>query len=308
MRLLPLLTLALLAPCLQAADEPVAKPAKKAARPNPAAALPESIAGVSDEQLTKIRRALMATYGDEAVVAARKRLADLKERSRFVKGRNEAEDLRLEFEAARDAMVKATLEAAQKFDSSIEKDPLVLTLNAVEELVKKRGQEAVRAAQEKASAEERAAAAKMPKEEAKPAGETAAKEADAKPVTPGELLADVEGVSAEDMRKFRAAAYKAQRDPKVKEIKAKRTQLGKEAEFLSQEEKKNMRGDFEQLQSDLRKATLAAIAQAAPDLSKETIDKVFEAVEDRTRQAIEKAGKKKATKTPLKPFPFGEKK
>ena len=306
MRLLPLLALALLALPLQAADEPVAKPAKKVARPG--AAFPESVAGVSDEQYAKIRRALMATLGDETVVAARKRLADLKDRGRFVKGRNEAEDLRLEFEAARDAMVKATLEAAQKFDPSIEKDPLVLTLNAVEELVKKRGQEAAKAAQEKASAEERAAAANKPKDEAKPAGATAAKEADAKPITPGELLADVEGVSAEDMRKFRAAAYKAQRDPKVKELKAKQVQLRKEAEFLSQEEKKNMRGEFEQLQSDLRKANLAAIAEAAPDLSKETLEKIYEAVETRTREAIEKAGKKKATKTPLKPFPFGEKK
>ena len=306
MRLFSLLTLALLAPCLQAADEPVAKPAKKA--PRAGTALPESVAGVSDEQLTKIRRALMATYGDEAVAVARKRLADLKERTRFVKGRNEAEDLRLEFETARDAMVKATLEAAQKFDPSIEKDPLVLTLNALEELMKKRSQDAAKAAQEKASAEERAAAANKPKDEAKPAAETTAKEADAKPITPAELLADVEGVSAEDMRKFRAAAYKAQRDPKLKEIKAKRAQLLKEAEFLSQEEKKNMRGEFEQIQSDLRQANLAALAAAAPDLSKETLEKIYEAVETRTREAIEKAGKKKATKTPLKPFPFGEKK
>ncbi len=306
MRLFSLLTLALLAPFAQAAEEPAAKPAKKVARPG--AAIPESVAGVPDEQLAKIRRALMATYGDEAVVAARKRLADLKERTRFVKGRNEAEDLRLEFETARDAMVKATLEAAQKFDPTIEKDPLVLTLNAVEELVKKRGQEAAKAAQEKASAEERAAAANKPKDEAKPAAETSPKAEAAKPMTPGELLADVEGVSAEDMRKFRAAAFKAQRDPKVKELKAKQVQLRKEAEFLSQEEKKNMRGEFEQLQSDLRKANLAAIAQAAPDLSKETLEKIYEAVETRTRQAIEKAGKKNAAKTPLKPFPFGEKK
>ena len=306
MRLFSLLALALLALPLQAADEPAAKPAKKA--PRAGTALPESVAGVSDEQLTKIRRALMATYGDETVAVARKRLADLKDRTRFVKGRNEAEDLRLEFETARDAMVKATLEAAQKFDPSIEKDPLVLTLNAIEELMKKRSQDAAKAAQEKASAEERAAAANKPKDEAKPAAETTAKEADAKPITPGELLADVEGVSAEDMGKFRAAAYKAQRDPKVKELKAKRVQLSKEAEFLSAEEKKNMRGEFEQIQSDLRQANLAALAAAAPDLSKETLEKIYEAVETRTREAIEKAGKKKATKTPLKPFPFGEKK
>ena len=306
MRLLALLTLALLAPFAQAAEEPAAKPAKKVARAG--AQFPESVAGVPDEQFAKIRRALMATYADPALVAARKRLADLKERTRFVKGRNEAEDLRVEFETARDVMVKATIEAVQKLDPTIEKDPLVLTLNAIEELVKKRGQEAARAAQEKASADERAAAAKMPKEEAKPAAETTAKDADAKPITPGELLADVEGVSAEDMRKFRAAAFKAQRDPNLKEIKAKQAQLRKEAEFLSPEEKKNLRGDFEQLQTDLRKANLAAIAAAAPDLSKESLEKIYEAVETRTRAAIEKAGKKKATKTPLKPFPFGEKK
>jgi hypothetical protein len=306
MRLLPLLALALLAPCAFAAEETVAKPAKKAARAG--AQFPESVSGVSDEQYAKIRRALMATYGDEAIAAARKRLADLKERTRFVKGRNEAEDLRAEFETARDAMVKATLEAVQKFDPAIEKDPLVLTLNAIEELVKKRGQEAAKAAQAKASEAERAAAKENM--DAKPAEAPAAeaKPEAPKPMTPAELLADVEGVSAEDMRKFRAAAYKAQRDPKVKEIKAKRVQLSKEAEFLSQEEKKNMRGEFEQLQSDLRKANLDAIAQAAPDLSKETLEKIYDAVETRTREAIEKAGKKKATKTPLKPFPFGEKK
>jgi hypothetical protein len=306
MRLLSLLTLALLAPCVQAAEEPAAKPAKKSARAG--AALPESVAGVSDEQLAKIRRALMATYADPAIVAARKRLADLKERGRFVRGRNEAEDLRVEFEAARDAMVKATLEAVQKLDPTIEKDPLVLTLNAVEELMKKRGQEATKAAQAKAMEAERAAAKEN--KDAKPA-ETAATEAkpeSTKAMTPVELLADVEGVSAEDMRKFRAAAFKAQRDPKVKEIKAKQTELRKEAEFLSPEEKKNMRGDFEALLNDQRKAQEAAIAEAAPSLSKETIVTILNTVEERARQAAAKAGPKKTTKTPLKPFPFGEKK
>lgn len=306
MRLLPLLALALLALPLPAADEPAAKPAKKA--PRAGTALPESVAGVTEEQLSKIRRALMATYGDEAITEARKRLADLKERTRFVKGRNESEDLRLDFETARDAMAKATIAAVQKADPTVEKEALVLTLNAVEEMVKKRSQEAARAAQEKASAEERAAAAKQPKEEGKPAAETAAKEEPAKPVSPADLLADVEGVSAEDMRQFRVAAFKAQRDPQVKELKAKRSQLQKEAEFLSQEEKRNLRGEYEQLQADLRKATLAAIAQAAPDLSKETLEKIYDAIETRTREALEKSVKNKAAKTPLKPFPFGENK
>lgn len=306
MRPFALIALALLAPCAFAAEEAVAKPAKKAARAG--AQFPESVAGVSDEQYAKIRRAIMATYADPAIAAARKRLADLKERSRFAKGRNEAEDLRLEFEAARDAMVKATLEAAQKFDPSIEKDPLVLTLNAIEEQVKKRGQEAAKAAQAKASEAERAAAkeGKGEKPAEKPVAE--AKPEAPKAMTPAELLADVEGVSAEDMKKFRLAALKAQRDPKVKELKAKQAQLRKEAEFLSQEEKKNLRGEFEALLQDLRKAQEAAIAESAPSLSKETIANILNAVEERARQAAAKAGPKNATKTPLKPFPFGEKK
>jgi hypothetical protein len=306
MRLLSLLTLVLLAPCAFAAEEAVPKPAKKSARAG--AQFPESVPGVSDEQFAKIRRALMATYGDEAIAAARKRLADLKERSRFVKGRNEAEDLRLEFEAGRDAMVKATLEAVQKFDPAIEKDPLVLTLNAVEELIKKRGQEAAKAAQAKASEAERAAAKENKDAKAAEAPAAEAKPEAPKAPTPAELLADVEGVSAEDMRKFRLAALKAQRDPKLKELKAKQTQLRKEAEFLSPEEKKNLRGEFEALQADIRKAQEAALAEAAPSLSKETIVTILNVVEDRARQAAAKAGPKGGTKTPLKPFPFGEKK
>jgi hypothetical protein len=284
----------------------VPKPATKSARAG--AQFPESVSGVSDEQFAKIRRALMATYGDEAIAAARKRLADLKERSRFVKGRNEAEDLRLEFEAGRDAMVKATLEAVQKFDPAIEKDPLVLTLNAVEELIKKRGQEAAKAAQAKASEAERAAAKENKDAKAAEAPAAEAKPEAPKAPTPAELLADVEGVSAEDMRKFRIAAFKVQRDPKVKELKAKQTQLRKEAEFLSPEEKKNLRGEFEALQADMRKAQEAALAEAAPSLSKETIVTILNVVEDRARQAAAKAGPKGGTKTPLKPFPFGEKK
>lgn len=306
MRLLSLLTLFLLAPCAFAVEEAAAQPAKKAGRAG--AQFPESVPGVSDEQYAKIRRAIMATFGDEAIAAARKRLSDLKERTRFVKGRNEAEDLRVEFETARDAMVKATIEAVQKFDPSVEKDPLVLTLNAIEELVKKRGQEAAKAAQAKASEAERAAAKENKDAKTAEAPAAEAKPESPKAMSPAELLADVEGVSAEDMRKFRAAAFKAQRDPKLKEIKAKQTQLRKEAEFLSPEEKKNMRGEFEALLADMRKAQEAAIAEAAPSLSKETIVAILNAVEERAREAAAKAGPKKGTKTPLKPFPFGEKK
>jgi len=287
-----------------AADQPgeaLARKAPKARGPN---LLPESVNGVGEEEYAKIRRALMMSYGDEAIAAARKRLGELKERTRFTTGKQEAEDLRLDFEKARDEMVKVTVDAVLKLDPSISKDSLVLTLNAVEEATKKRGQEAMQKAREKEAAEAKARQKDAP--EAKP--ETpAAKAEPTKPLTPAQLLADVEGVSPEDMKKFRAAALVAQKDPAVKEAKAKQLELRKQAEFASADEKKGMRGEFEAVVADLRKANLAAIAKAAPTLSKETLEKIMEAVEERAKEAAKKAPAK-STKTPLKPFPFGEKK
>ena len=294
---------ALIALASFAADAPADAPsAKKVARQAKGQGqLPDSVVGVPEEEYAKIRRALMLSYGNEPISAARKRLAELKERTRFTNGRQEAEDLRLDFEKARDEMVKATLDSVLKLDPSINKDSLVLTLNAVEEATKKRGQEATQKLREKDAAE-----AKLAKKDT-PAEAPVAKAEEAKPTTPAQLLADVEGVSAEDMKKFRAAALVAQKDPTVKELKAKQNEMRKQAEFASPDEKKNMRNDFEVLMADLRKANLAAVSKAAPSLSKETLEKIMEAVEDRMKAAAKKAPGK-ATKTPLKPFPFGEKK
>ena len=287
-----------------AVDEPKPAVAKKAPNSGKSAnVLPDSVEGVPAEEYAKIRRALLLSYGNESISAARLRLNELKERTRFTKGRNEAEDLRLDFEKARDAMVKATMDSVLKIDASINKDSLVFTLNAIEEATKKRGQEATQRAREKEAAEAKLAKKDAP--EAKP--ETTEAKVEEKPMTPAQLLADVEGVSAEDMTKFRIAAFVAQKDPTVKELKAKQNEMRKEAEFASPDEKKNMRNDFEVLIADLRKATLAAVSKAAPSLSKETLEKIMEAVEERAKAAAAKKGSK-ATKTPLKPFPFGEKK
>ena len=287
-----------------AVDEPKPAVAKKAPNSGKSAnVLPDSVEGVPAEEYAKIRRALLLSYGNESISAARLRLNELKERTRFTTGRNEAEDLRVDFEKARDAMVKATMDSVLKIDATINKDSLVFTLNAIEEATKKRGQEATQRAREKEAAEAKLAKKDAP--EAKP--ETTEAKVEEKPMTPAQLLADVEGVSAEDMKKFRVAAFVAQKDPTVKELKAKQNEMRKEAEFASPDEKKNMRNDFEVLIADLRKATLAAVSKAAPSLSKETLEKIMEAVEGRAKAAAAKKGSK-ATKTPLKPFPFGEKK
>ena len=288
-----------------AADSPSDAPAKKLSRqakgPN---VLPETVTGVDDAELAKIRQALMATYQEEAIVAARTRLNDVRERGRFTKGRNEAEDLRLDAEKARDTLVKLTLDAALKHDPSLSKDAVVLTLNAIEETMKKRGQEAQQKAREKTIAEEKLAKKDAPAD--KPTVPVAQAEP-AKPVTPAQLLADVEGVSAEDMKKFRGAAVAAQRDAAVMELKVKQQEMRKQAEFASNDEKKGMRGEFEALMADLRKAQIAAVTKAAPSLSNDTIEKIMDAISERAKAAAKKAPAK-AGKTPLKPFPFGEKK
>lgn len=281
------------------ADAPAAKKPTRQAKSQ--GQLPDSVDGVPEEEYAKIRRALMMSYGNETISVARKRLTELKERTRFTNGRQEAEDLRLDFEKARDEMVKATLDSVLKLDPSINKDSVVLTLNAIEEATKKRGQEATQRAREKETAD-----AKLAKKDA-PAEAPVAKAEEAKPTTPAQLLADVEGISAEDMKKFRAAALVAQKDPTVKELKAKQNEMRKEAEFASPDEKKNMRNDFEVLMADMRKANLDAVSKAAPSLSKETLEKIMEAVEERLKAAASKKAPK-STKTPLKPFPFGEKK
>ncbi len=289
-----------------AAEETQPAPAKKAPKAAKGAnLLPDSVAGVSEEEYAKIKRALMLSYGDEAIAAARKHLAELKERTRFTTGKQEAEDLRLDFDKARDEMVKATLDAVLKLDPSIGKDSVILTLNAVEEATKKRNQEAMQKVREKEMAEAKA------RQEAAPAAKPAApvaKAEEAKPLTPAQILADVEGVSAEDMKKFRAAAPIAQKDPLVRELKAKQLELRKQAEFASADERKGMRGEFEAIMADVHKATLAAVLKAAPTLSKETADKILQEVEARIIAANKSNAKKAATKTPLKPFPFAEKK
>jgi len=168
MRLLSLPCLALLlAGVLTAADSQPAPVAKKNPRASVAAQLPTAVEGLSDEAYAQVKRALLATFNDEAVVDARKRLSELKERARFVKGRNESEDLRMDYEKARDTMIRSTVDAVARFDATIPKDDVVKAFVAIEELIKKRGQEANRLAQEKAAAAERDAA-KQPKDEASP--------------------------------------------------------------------------------------------------------------------------------------------
>lgn len=105
-------------------------------------------------------------------------------------------------------------------------------------------------------------------------------------------LPEVEGVSREDLLKFRRAAAKTAADPEILAAREKIQEIRKQAEFASDDEKKSMRSEVEAIVDKLVQLTRAAIAKADPSLSKETISKVSDAYEKQQRSRFQDANKK----------------
>jgi hypothetical protein len=105
-------------------------------------------------------------------------------------------------------------------------------------------------------------------------------------------LPEVEGVSREQLLKFRRAAAQTAADPEILAARAKIQEIRKQAEFASDDEKKSMRSELEAAVDRLVEVTRAAIAKADPSLSKETIAKVSEAFEKQQRSRAQEANKK----------------
>ncbi len=100
----------------------------------------------------------------------------------------------------------------------------------------------------------------------------------------GFLPEEIDGVTPEQIAKCKAALFKSFQDEGVKAARAKQAELRKEAEYASDDEKKNMRTQFEDAQADLRKATKAAMLAADADITDDVADKVLDAVEERMKQ------------------------
>jgi predicted HicB family RNase H-like nuclease len=121
--------------------------------------------------------------------------------------------------------------------------------------------------------------------------------ATAKPATTASVpgMLEVEGVSREELLKFRRAAAKTAADPEIQAAREKIQEIRKQAEFASDDEKKSMRSEVEATVDKLVEVTRAAIAKADPSLSKETIIKVSEAYEKQQRSRLQDATKKTMT-------------
>ncbi len=119
----------------------------------------------------------------------------------------------------------------------------------------------------------------------------------AKPATTASVpgMPEVEGVSREDLLKFRRAAGKTATDPEIQAARDKIQEIRKQAEFASDDEKKSMRSELEAIVDKLVQLTRAAIAKEDPSLSKETISKVSDAFEKQQRSRFQDANKKAQT-------------
>ena len=112
----------------------------------------------------------------------------------------------------------------------------------------------------------------------------------------GFLPEEIDGVTPEQLNKCKVALFKTFQDDGVKAARAKQAELRKEAEYASDDEKKNLRTQFEDAQTELRKATKAAMMAADADITDDVADKVLDAVEERMKQRaqqFQQNGKKK---------------
>jgi hypothetical protein len=100
----------------------------------------------------------------------------------------------------------------------------------------------------------------------------------------GFLPEEIEGVTPEQLNKCKVAMFKAFQDDGVKAAREKLNELRKEAEYASDDEKKNLRPQFEEAMADIRKATKEAILAADDELTGDVVDKVLDVVEERMKQ------------------------
>jgi hypothetical protein len=288
MKLLPL-TCLLTAGALLAA-EPTAPASKAAAARTPAGRamlekfIPD-VEGVSKEQMTKFRAASPQAQQDPAVLEAKAKMAELRQRAEFA-GQEEKKDLRGEFEGVTQLNRDALKAAFAKADPTLTKETIEKVIEAFEDKARARLKEA--AAKEAKTAATPAKPFPFGDDKGKP-GEAAApakKTATAgRPAQPNltVVLADIDGVAAEDMAKYRVAAMKSFRDPEVQAAREKLKDMGANTQFLSPREKADMREEFEAATGNIRKVTRAAIARLEPSLSAETIAKISDVVEERMR-------------------------
>jgi hypothetical protein len=149
---------------------------------------------------------------------------------------------------------------------------------------------------------EKVAAAKFAGKSTSPSADAPAAEAPRPPGNSkfggkgGFLPEEIDGVTPEQLDKCKAALMKSMQDDDVKAARAKQGELFKEAQYASDEDKKGMAKQFEEIQLEIRTTTKAAMMAADADITDDVADKVLDAIEERMkqrRQQFQQGGKKK---------------
>ena len=162
--------------------------------------------------------------------------------------------------------------------------------------------DAKQSAKNSPAAAEKIAASKFAGKSTSPSADAPAAEAPRQPGNSkfggkgGFLPEEIDGVTPEQLDKCKAALMKSMQDEDVRAARAKQGELFKEAQYASDEDKKGMAKQFEEIQLEVRTATKTAMMAADADITDDVADKVLDAVEERMkqrRQQFQQNGKKK---------------
>jgi hypothetical protein len=276
----PFFTLLMATAALTAADTPA--PATTTTKPAATASVPglPEVEGVSREELLKFRRAAAKTAADPEIQAARAKVQDIRKQAEFASD-DEKKSMRSELEATVDKLVELTRTAIAKADPSLSKETIIKVSEAFEKQQRSRVQEANKKAMAGTGKAFPGAT------DAKPAVRDPQADKKTLPISPAARgpvqVPQVEGVSAEDTAKFKAALPRAYQDAAWKAARAKLQELTAKTQFLTGSERADMQPDFEKAAAEMRVAMRAAVAKVDPSLAPETIAKISEAMEQNMR-------------------------
>lgn len=276
----PFFTLLMATAALTAADTPA--PAPTTTKPAATASVPglPEVEGVSREELIKFRRAAAKTAADPEIQAAREKIQEIRKQAEFASD-DDKKSMRSELEATVDKLVELTRTAIAKADPSLSKETIVKVSAAFEKQQRTRAQEA----NKKAIAG--TGKAFPGGTDAKPAVRDPQADKKTLPTAPAARgpvqVPQVEGVSAEDTAKFKAALPRAYQDAAWRAARTKLQELTAKTQFLTGSERADMQPDFEKTAAEMRAAMRAAVAKVDPSLSTETIAKISEAMEQNLR-------------------------
>ena len=276
----PFFTLLMATAALTAADTPA--PATTTTKPAATASVPglPEVEGVSREELLKFRRAAAKTAADPEIQAAREKIQEIRKQAEFASD-DDKKSMRSELEATVDKLVELTRTAIAKADPSLSKETIIKVSAAFEKQQRTRVQEANKKAMAGTGKAFPGAT------DAKPAVRDPQADKKTLPTTPAARgpvqVPQVEGVSAEDTAKFKAALPRAYQDAAWKAARTKLQELTAKTQFLTGSERADMQPDFEKTAAEMRAAMRAAVAKVDPSLSTETIAKISEAMEQNLR-------------------------